>query len=181
MIPTMPTPTLGMPSALEAAARWERLGDTNVPAMLVHPDWTRGDPRPALLWMHGRTAHKEIDPGRFLRLLRAGFAVCTVDLPGHGERFEAALQHPEHTLDVILRMIDEIDEITDALGAFDGFDMSRLAIGGMSAGGMAALARLTRPHRFTAACVEVKTSKRRCARSSSTRRWSTRSARRLCA
>lgn len=151
----MPAPAREMPSTLAAAARWERLGEASVPAMLVHPDWTESEPRPTLLWMHGRTAHKEIDPGRFLRLLRAGFAACAVDLPGHGERFEAALQNPEHTLDVIRTMIDEIDGIIAALADHGVFDMDRIAIGGMSAGGMASLARLARPHRFTAACVEA--------------------------
>jgi len=34
--------------------------------------------------MHGRTANKELDPGRYLRLIRAGIAVCAIDLPGHG-------------------------------------------------------------------------------------------------
>jgi dipeptidyl aminopeptidase/acylaminoacyl peptidase len=157
--PAMPTPgraiTPGLPSTLAGAARWVRPGETGVPAMLVHPDWAGGEPRPTLLWMHGRTAHKEIDPGRFLRLLRAGFAACAVDLPGHGERFEATLQYPERTLDVIRQMIEEIDGITAALAEFGVFDMDRLAIGGMSAGGMAALARLARPHRFTAGCVEA--------------------------
>jgi dipeptidyl aminopeptidase/acylaminoacyl peptidase len=35
------------------------------------------------------------------------------------------------------------------------FDMDRLAIGGMSGGGMAALVRLTRPHPFQCASVEA--------------------------
>ncbi|MCH8940394.1 MAG: hypothetical protein IIC27_04645 [Chloroflexi bacterium] len=61
--------------------------------------------------MHGRTVEKELDPGRYLRWLRAGIATCTVDLPGHGERFEQALQHPEQAMEVVLRMLGEIDEI----------------------------------------------------------------------
>ena len=104
-----------LPAALVAASRFERLGDSKIPAMLVHPDWAMARPVPVVVWMHGRTAAKEIDPGRALRLMRAGIGVCAVDLPGHGDRFETAYQQPTHTLDLILRMTDEIDEITEVL------------------------------------------------------------------
>ncbi len=144
-----------LPSALQAAARWERLGSPGIPAMLVHPDWAGGAAAPALIWMHGRTVSKEIDPGRYLRLLRAGIGVCAVDLPGHGERLEPALQTPERTLDVVRQMVDEVDEVLESVAGFGIFDMDRVAIGGMSAGGMAALARLCRPHSFRCAAVEA--------------------------
>jgi dienelactone hydrolase len=144
-----------LPSALRAAARWRRLGPSRVPAMLAHPDWERGEPVPAVIWMHGRTVSKEIDPGHYLRLLRAGIGVCAVDLPGHGERFDAALQPPERAWDVVMQMIDEIDEIIDAVSAEPSFDSRRLGIGGMSAGGMAALARLCFDHPFRCASVEA--------------------------
>jgi dienelactone hydrolase len=157
MIAPMLEKVARLPSALEARQRHERLGSKAIPAMLVHPDWDAGEPVPIVIWMHGRTAAKELDPGRYLRLMRAGIGVCTVDLPGHGERFEAPLQHPAHTLDVVLQMIDEIDEIVDALRLYDVFDQQRMGIGGMSAGGMATLARLCRPHPFRCASVEATT------------------------
>jgi len=165
-----------LPSALQAAARWQRLGVSNIPAMIVHPDWDSaeavanpsGGPStgtsegpsggaPVVIWMHGRTARKEIDPGRPLRLLRTGIGFCAVDLPGHGERYDGALQHPSHSLDLILQMIDEIDEIIDALREMGLFDPHRMAIGGMSAGGMATLARLCHEHPFRCASVEAAT------------------------
>ena len=107
--------------------------------------------------MHGRTASKELDPGRYLRWVRAGIAACAIDLPGHGERADARLQQAVQTIEVIARAIDELDTVVDALAdpRWNGaFDTSRIAIGGMSAGGMVALARLCRPHRFVAAAVE---------------------------
>jgi dienelactone hydrolase len=125
--------------------------------MLVHPDWAMARPVPVVLWMHGRTASKEIDPGRALRLMRAGIGVCAVDLPGHGDRFETAYQQPTHTLDLILKMTDEIDEITEVLAGIGVYDMDRMGIGGMSAGGMATLRRLCSPHRFVCASVEAAT------------------------
>ena len=165
-----------LPSALQAAARWRRLGVSDIPAMLVHPDWGGGEAAadsagpsggpsaapsggrvPVVIWMHGRTARKEIDPGRPLRLLRAGIGFCAVDLPGHGERYDPALQHPAHSLDLILQMIDEIDEIIDALREMAIFDPHRMGIGGMSAGGMATLARLCHKHPFRCASVEAAT------------------------
>jgi alpha-beta hydrolase superfamily lysophospholipase len=144
-----------LPSSLREAARWERLGPSRIPVMLAHPDWAAAHPVPAVIWMHGRTVSKEIDPGRYLRWLRAGIGVCAVDLPGHGERFEAALQAPSRTFDVVWQMQEEIDGLLEALGVAGQFDPSRMAIGGMSAGGMATLARLCRPHAFRCASVEA--------------------------
>lgn len=142
-----------LPSALRRVARHETLA--GVPALLAHPDPGGVARAPAVLWMHGRTAHKELDPGRYLRWIRAGIGVCAVDLPGHGERRDARLLEGEHTLEVVERMVDEIDGVVDAMVDAGPFDRRRLAIGGMSAGGMAALARLCRPHGFVAAAVEA--------------------------
>lgn len=107
--------------------------------------------------MHGRTAHKEIDPGRFLRWIRAGVAACSIDLPDHGERGDPSGQQAGGTPGVLARMVGEIDGVVGNLGSpfWDGvFDLTRLGIGGMSAGGMAALRRLCEPHPFACAAVE---------------------------
>jgi hypothetical protein len=147
-----------MPSALRANSRWVQLGSAAnqaIPAMLVHPDWTEAHPVPVMIWMHGRTAHKELDPGRYLRWMRAGIGACAVDLPGHGERFDAALQVPLQSFAVVRQMIEELDSLVEAIQTMPEFDAARMAIGGMSAGGMAALARLCRPHPFVCASVEA--------------------------
>lgn len=132
--------------------------------MLAHPDWGADGggskaPVPWVLWMHGRTVSKEIDNGRFLRLIRAGIACCAVDLPGHGERFEEGGHDPSRTPLTIAQMVREIDSIVEAVtgpafGGGGGFNPNRIAIGGMSAGGMVTLRRLCDPHRFTCAVVE---------------------------
>jgi predicted peptidase len=142
------------PTALKNNTRWMRLGAHDIPAMLVHPDWAFGHHAPIMLWMHGRTANKELDPGRYLRWMRAGIGTCAIDLPGYGERIDEALQHPRHTFDIIRQMHDEIDSIVQAVGEMGVFDMRRLGIGGMSAGGMATLARLCTEHPFICAAVE---------------------------
>ena len=54
-------------------------------------------------------------------------------------------------------MIDEIDELIEELTTQSLFDESRLGIGGMSAGGMATLARLCQAHPFRCASVEAAT------------------------
>lgn len=141
------------PRDLAARARTTRFGD--IPVLLAHPDWER--PAPFCLWLHGRTANKELDPGRYLRWLRAGIAAVAVDLPGHGERADPALQRPERSLDVMHQTISEIDPLLSALSSpeyREFFDQSRAAIGGMSLGGMATLRRLCDPHTFRAAAVE---------------------------
>ena len=123
--------------------------------MLVHPDWAQGRPVPVVIWMHGRTVNKELDPGRYLRWLRSGIGVCAVDLPGHGERYDESLQETDRALDVVLQMLNEIDEITEMLEGMDCFDSERVGIGGMSAGGMVTLSRLCREHSFVCASVEA--------------------------
>jgi len=144
-----------LPSALEKQTKFLPLGSASVPSLLAHPNWS--EPAPVVVWMHGRTVDKRLDPGRYLRWIRGGIAACAVDLPGHGERFDKAMQAPDKALSVVEQMVGEIDSIVAALGdsSFDGvFDLSRIGIGGMSAGGMAALRRLCEPHSFTCAAVE---------------------------
>lgn len=51
------------PSDLAWRTRAARLGPSRVPALLAHPDWTT--PAPVVIWMHGRTVSKELDPGRY--------------------------------------------------------------------------------------------------------------------
>lgn len=160
-----------LPRALEQRTLITRLiedttpfDDGGVPALLAHPDeaWDEPDAtptaRPVVLWMHGRTVNKELDPGRYLRWLRAGIATCAIDLPWHGQRADESRQTSEWTLKLASQGAQEIDLITEELGAprFNGaFDTSRMAIGGMSAGGMVTLIRLCRPHPFVCASVEA--------------------------
>ncbi|MFM9996218.1 MAG: alpha/beta hydrolase family protein [Phycisphaerales bacterium] len=171
------------PAYLAERSRSVRLAG-DIPALLAHPDWS--SPAPVVLWMHGRTANKELDPGRYLRWVRAGIAACAIDLPGHGERLEAGMDAPARTLDVLERVVAEIDMVVAALvgrGEVEAvgiggtpvpragvgevglaetiraglFDTTRMAIGGMSAGGMATLRRLCDPHPFRCAAVECTT------------------------
>lgn len=166
-------PDLGqLPLSLRARSRWTTLA--GVPALIVHPDPVEAihadeagaRPRdatngrrshPALVWMHGRTASKEIDPGRFLRLVRAGIGVVSLDLPGHGERADPRLIEASATLDVVEQMERELDAVVSAAMREGPFDPQALAIGGFSAGGMVTLMRLCRPHSFRAAIVEATT------------------------
>ncbi len=146
-----------LPQSLQALCEHVRLGP-DVPCLVVRPE---GEPLggpdrpvPFLFWMHGRTANKELDPGRYLRLARAGIGSCAIDLPGHGERGSEAGMRPEAVLDNIEQAALEIDDVVNALGR-RGFDLDRMAIGGMSMGGMVTLVRLCRPHRFRAAILEA--------------------------
>ena len=150
------------PSELARAVRVMKLGASQVPCLLAHPKWPDQavTPAPVMFWMHGRTVNKELDPGRYLRWLRAGIATCAIDLPGHGERFEAEMQGPERTLDMIEQARHEVDTVLEALRSplFKGaFDLTRVGIGGMSAGGMVTLRRLCDPNTFTCAAVEATT------------------------
>jgi predicted peptidase len=146
-----------LPSALKAKTRWERLGRSGIPVLLVHPTWTSAESVPVVLWMHGRTVNKELDPGRYLRWMRAGLGACAIDLPGHGERLDRAFHEDEQAFEVVRQMVEEIDDVVEGLRALKAFDIDRMGIGGMSAGGMAVLARLSRPHPFLCASVESTT------------------------
>ncbi|MEM9662340.1 MAG: prolyl oligopeptidase family serine peptidase [Planctomycetota bacterium] len=145
-----------LPSALRQRSRWMRLG--GVPTLLATPDSEK--PAPFVVWMHGRTADKELDPGRYLRWIRAGIAAVSLDLPGHGEREGPRLHGAESTPRVLSQMIDEVDSVLGALRESPGaalLDFDRVGIGGMSAGGMVTLRRLCDEHRFACAAVESTT------------------------
>jgi dienelactone hydrolase len=130
-----------------------RLGN-DVPSLVIHPQWDGDSLAPAVIWMHGRSVNKELDPGRYQRWVRAGIGAVSLDLPGHGERFIEAYQGPAKTLDLIAQARDEIDGVLDSMRELERFDMSRLILGGMSAGGMVTLSRLCSAHPFLGACVE---------------------------
>lgn len=142
-----------LPRSLEEKSRYLRLGD-DVPALVAHPHWDEGTPVPAVIWMHGRSVKKELDPGRYQRWIRSGIGAVALDLPGHGERYIEAYQGPEKTLDLITQAREEIDGVVASIREIGQFDMTRLVIGGMSAGGMVTLSRLCSPHPFIGACVE---------------------------
>ncbi len=144
-----------LPGSLKRVSKILRLGD-DVPALVAHPDWDRDEvcQVPAVIWMHGRTVNKELDPGRYKRWIRAGIGAVALDLPGHGERFIQSYQTGEMTLDLIEQGAAEIDSVLESMRAMGIFDMDRLAIGGMSAGGMVTLRRLCDAHPFRGACIE---------------------------
>lgn len=147
-------PDLGqLPRSLRDLVRAETVA--GVPTLVGHPADFQG-PVPLMIWMHGRTASKELDPGRYLRWLRAGIGVLAIDLPGHGARSDAPRHGPDQTLGVVGEMLAELDAvIRDTLERFNGaFDAERLGIGGMSAGGMVTLRRLCEVHPFKAAAIE---------------------------
>jgi dienelactone hydrolase len=151
------TPPPKLPQSLTEHARTVRLAGS-IPALLIHPDWIT--PAPTVIWLHGRTAFKELDPGRYSRWLKHGVAACAIDLPGHGERADGRSAGSEHTLSVLGEAIGEIDRVVEALAdpVFQGvFDLDRLGLGGMSLGGMATLRRLCDRHEFKAAAVEATT------------------------
>ena len=139
-----------LPSRLRKFATLERFGD--VPTLIIRKD---DEPRPCILWIHGRTADKELDPGRYSRYLSRGINVCAVDLPGHGERFAENLQSAEAAFDVVMQMSEEVDSVIQSLEAIGGFDTTRVAIGGMSAGGIAIILRLIHSHPFKACVLEA--------------------------
>ncbi|MEM8757198.1 MAG: alpha/beta fold hydrolase [Planctomycetota bacterium] len=145
-----------LPRSLRERSEKTTLG--SVPALVAVPD--SDGPVPAVVWMHGRTVDKELDPGRYLRWLRAGIATIALDLPGHGEREGEKLHDPSCTPRVLGEMLDELDGVLDAARASDfagPIDFDRLGIGGMSAGGMVTLRRLCDPHPFVCAAVESTT------------------------
>lgn len=144
------------PTSLRERSTLTRLGP-DVPALLVEPERApdaRG-PAPLVLWLHGRTVSKEIDTARYTRLMRAGVGVCALDLPGHGEREDAALQAPDALPDLLAGALAEVDPVLDDLRRVAWVDSARLAIGGVSGGGMIALRRLGDPHPFRCAAVEA--------------------------
>jgi len=151
-----------LPKSLQAKSKHIRLGDTlgnNVPALIVHPDLDKPQqtPRPWVLWFHGRTVYKELDPGRYNRWARAGIGSIAIDLPGHGERLTKDGHSPSQTIHNLTQAINEIPAILESVADLQIFDMKKSAIGGMSAGGMIALRYLCNQHHFLGATIECTT------------------------
>ncbi len=142
-----------LPRSLQKLSKHLTLGQ-GVPALVAHPDWELGQKVPAAIWLHGRTVNKELDPGRYQRWLRSGIGAVALDLPGHGERFDESFQTGARTLELIEQGASEIDGVLASMDKLGVFDMDRLVIGGMSAGGMVTLWRLCKAHRFIGAMVE---------------------------
>ena len=121
------------------------------------PHWWAADlPRLPPVCFGCTVGQQEIDPGA-LRLLRAGIGFIGVDLPGHGERAVDSYQTVEGTLQTILEMSEELDEVHAAIVGNLRVDPEQIAIGGMSAGGMAAAHRLVTPHPYRAMLMEAST------------------------
>ncbi len=153
----MPQPRGEFPAHLRGASEWMRLVNGSIPVVVMRPQDRGDDPLPFLLWFHGRTVSKELDAGRYVRLVRAGIACVAVDLPGHGERFDEALQDGTQTLRVVAQACGEIDSILADLSALGTLDMTRVVIGGMSAGGMTAVVRGCAAHTFRGMLLEATT------------------------
>lgn len=154
---TTPSRIAHFPTSLRERSTLRRLG-AGVPALLVEPERADGAadrPAPVVVWLHGRTVSKEIDTARYTRLMRAGIGVCALDLPGHGERKDPALEAPDALAELMSQALGELDAVIDDLRAVAWVDPERLAIGGVSAGGMIALRRLGDPHPFRCAAVEA--------------------------
>jgi dipeptidyl aminopeptidase/acylaminoacyl peptidase len=139
------------PTSLRQRSTLLRLG--SVPAVLVTPEGE--GPWPLVLWLHGRSVNKEIDSARYHRLQRGGIAVCAIDLPGHGERHDPRLQGLHALADLLEQALAEVDPVLEAvLEREPRLDPQRLALGGVSAGGMVTLRRLGKTHPFRCAAVE---------------------------
>lgn len=143
-----------LPKSLQAKSKHTRLGN-DVPALIVHPDFET--PCPWILWIHGRTVYKELDPGRYNRWVRAGIGAVAIDLPGHGERYREGAHHPDQTVHNLTQCISEIDGILKSVKDLGIYDMSNAAMGGMSAGGMVTARRCCDPHPFLGISLECTT------------------------
>jgi alpha-beta hydrolase superfamily lysophospholipase len=89
--------------------------------------------------------------------MRAGIGCVSLDLPGHGARHDEDLHDPAAVLRIVEQMASEVDGAVESMLALGGFDPARIAIGGISAGGMAALVRTTSEHSFCAMTLESTT------------------------
>ena len=156
--PTVDSRFKQLPESLKAKSKHMTLGD-NVPALVVHPDFDKSHqtPCPWVLWIHGRTVYKELDPARYNRWVRAGIGTIAIDLPGHGQRLTQDGHSPTQTIHNLTQCVSEIPAILESVAGLNIFDMTKSAMGGMSAGGMIALRYLCNQHHFLGATIECTT------------------------
>jgi hypothetical protein len=147
-----------LPRSLQAKSKHMLLGN-DVPALIVHPDLDNKflSPCPWVLWIHGRSVYKELDPGRYNRWVRAGIGTVAIDLPGHGQRFVEGAHSPSQTIQNLTQCLGEIPTILQSITDLNIFDMTKAAIGGMSAGGMITTRHICNPHNFLGASIECTT------------------------
>ena len=146
-------PDLGqLPSAVRERAILTTLGPA--PALVVLPESASAPPSPALA---ARSASQQRDrPGRALRLFARRDRFIGVDLPGHGERAVTRTKRSK------ARCRPSGNEPRTGRRACSHrrdlrVDPEQIAIGGMSAGGMAAAHRLVTPHPYRAMLMEAST------------------------
>ena len=123
------------------------------------------DPKPAVVYYHGVTQHKEVyvDSHPLARTLAdAGIVMALPDAPGHGERPTGSglkdrlrVSLPREFCADIEQAADESPALFDGLAALPGVDPHRLAVAGLSMGGFTAAVVASRlgPRLSAAVCI----------------------------
>ena len=114
------------------------------PALIARPSAARL-PLPTVLWFHGFTAGKATHRPELTMLAEAGFLAVGLDAAGHGERrpadFDALFggtddENEQTFYSLVAETVVEVPGIFDLLCAEGVADEARLAVAGVSMGGM---------------------------------------------
>lgn len=96
---------------------------------------------PLIVFYHGYTGEKEYDLHYAYRLAEKGYRVVLPDAPYHGER-EEQISFEERELkfwDIVIRSIHELEGIVEHFKAKGLVDEKKIAVSGVSMGGITAL------------------------------------------
>ncbi len=129
------------------------------PALLVQAAGGRR-PLPTVLWFHGFTVDALNELPKLERLAAAGLLAVGIDAAGHGRRrladFEQHFAGPREVTDqrffaLVAQTVGEVPAILDALCAEGLADPTRLAVAGVSMGGLVTYGAVVADRRLRAA------------------------------
>lgn len=127
---------------------------STIPLLEVVPKEKRNDPLPLIVYYHGWQSSKELVLTQGRRLAQAGFRVLLPDAANHGERKQPITKIPSLTFwQSIQTNLFEFGYIINHFQKL-GLADDRIAVGGVSMGGITTCALLTRHAEIrAAACI----------------------------
>lgn len=114
----------------------------NIPYLTVVDDTLIQDKLPTVFVYHGWQNSKEEQLIDAYEIAKKGYRVIVPDVTGHGERQETQITEQDF-FDIVIQTVQELPQLVDYLNEQQLIDLNRIAVTGMSMGGIITCAALT--------------------------------------